>query len=56
MGRRYVDGMKANPAGANKKTQSSAALDYARIEKAIHYLESHFLDQPGLAKWRVPFT
>jgi AraC family transcriptional regulator of adaptative response/methylated-DNA-[protein]-cysteine methyltransferase len=32
---------------ANGTTQ--AALDYQRVEKAISYLESHFLEQPDLA-------
>src|SRR5213080_1426354 len=31
-----------------ERSNSQAALDYGRIEKAINYLTEHFLDQPDL--------
>src|SRR6266478_6180354 len=39
----------AVPAATNSIPVTQALLDYQRIEKAITYLQAHYLEQPGLA-------
>ena len=49
---RFKKGAGTAPSGAfleSAPADTQAALDYQRIEKAIVYLQSHYLDQPDLA-------
>lgn len=41
--------MNSRAFNPNAKEKLDASYDYARIEKAIVYLQSHFLEQPNLA-------
>jgi AraC family transcriptional regulator, regulatory protein of adaptative response / methylated-DNA-[protein]-cysteine methyltransferase len=41
--------MNEPPATARQKVPANGASDYARIEKAIAYLQAHFLEQPDLS-------
>src|SRR5690348_8057756 len=45
--RRQLIGVSVSP--VNRSVGLEASIDYQRIEKAISYLQSHFVEQPDLA-------